>query len=135
MLPSYSSSRLSSCYRRHEQLKKNLYDQRIHEVEHSSFTPLILSATGGMAHEASQATIFYKRLASCLATKWDQPYACSSTLSWLRCHLTFSLLRSAIQCLHGARSICGHAFQSVASPMNLANSKLHFAFAYYFVIV
>ena len=37
-----------------------------------------------------------KRLASCLATKWDQSY--SPTMSWLRCGLTFSLLRCAIQC-------------------------------------
>ena len=36
---------------------------------------------------------FYKRLASCLATKWDQPY--SPTMSWLWCRVAFSLLRSA----------------------------------------
>ena len=71
-----NSSRLSSCYRRHENLKKNQHESRLREVEHSSFTPFVLSATGGMAHEA---TIFHKRLASCLATKWDQPIA-------LQCH-------------------------------------------------
>ena len=59
---------------------------------------------------ANEATVFYKRLASCLAMKWDQSY--SSTLSWLRCRLTFSLLRSAIQCVRGARSSCGHAAKS-----------------------
>lgn len=48
------------------------------------------SATGGLANEAS---IFYKRLASLLASKWDHPY--SSTLCWLRCCLTFSLLLSS----------------------------------------
>ena len=44
------------------------YEQRVREVEHASFTrtPLVLSATGGMANEA---TVFYKRLASCLTTK------------------------------------------------------------------
>ena len=82
------SINLSSCYRKHESLKKRAYEQRIREVEHASFTPLVLSATGGMAAEA---TVFYKRLASCLAVKWDHPY--SPTLSWLRCRLTFSLLR------------------------------------------
>ena len=73
-----------------------------------------------MAHEA---TIFYKRLASCLATKWDQPY--SSTMSWLRCRLTFSLLRSAIQCLRGSRSSIGHPIRSVIPPMDLAQSELN----------
>ena len=48
----------------------------------STFTPLVLSAADGLAREA---TIFYKRLASMLAAKWDQAY--STTLCWLRCRL------------------------------------------------
>jgi len=36
-------------------------------MEHVSFTPLILSATGGLAHEA---TGFWKHLAFLLSTKW-----------------------------------------------------------------
>ena len=79
-----------------------------------SFTPLVLSATGGMANEA---TTLYKRLASRLATKWDHPY--SSTMSWLRCRLSFSLLRSCIQCIRGARSSCGHVIKS-PPPIDLA---------------
>ena len=95
--PSHRQSSLPACYRKQESLKKRAYEQRVREVEHSSFTPLVLSVTGGMANEA---TTFYKRLASCLAMKWDYPY--SSTMSWLRCRPTFSLLRSAIQCIRGA---------------------------------
>ena len=38
---------ISICYRKHENEKKRAYEQRIREVEHSSFTPLVLSATGG----------------------------------------------------------------------------------------
>ena len=68
-------TQLSSCYRKHEQMKKRAYEQRIREVEHASFTPLVISATGGLASEAST---LYKRLASLLASKWDHPY--SSTL-------------------------------------------------------
>ena len=105
--PTNSQGQLSSCYKRHEQVKKRAYEQRVREVEHASFTPLVLAATGGMANEA---THFYKRLASLLAMKWDQSYSC--TLSWLRCRLMFSLLRSAIQCIRGARSSCGHACKS-----------------------
>ena len=93
-----SSNRQSSidkCYRKHELEKKWAYEQRIREVEHSSFTPLVLSASGRLAKEA---TISYKRLASLLAEKWDEPYSC--TMNWLRCTLSSSLLRSAIQCVH-----------------------------------
>ena len=46
--------------------KKRAYEQCIREVEHASFAPLVLLATGGMAR---QATSFYKRLATLLATK------------------------------------------------------------------
>ena len=69
--PSNSNQTLSSCYKSHEKSKKRAYEQRVREVEHAMFTPIVLSATGGMANEASH---FYKRLASRLAEKWDEPY-------------------------------------------------------------
>ena len=46
--------------------KKSAYEH-VREVEHASFTPLVMSATGGLVKEAT------KRLASRLAEKWDQP--------------------------------------------------------------
>ena len=115
--PSNRCANFSTCYRKHEKLKKNSYEQRIREVEHATFTPLVLAATGGLASEANN---FYKRLASLLAAKWNNPY--NSTLSWLRCRLSFSLLRSAIRCIRGARSSCGHALKSPAS-LDLVRSE------------
>ena len=105
--PSNRHTQLSSCYRKHEREKKRAYEQRVREVEHATFTPLVMAATGGLANEAN---IFYKRLASKLALKWDTLY--SSTLCWLRCHLSFSLLRSSIQAIRGARSSRGHPIKS-----------------------
>ena len=111
LAPSHRQCNLSTCYRKQENLKKRAYEQRVREVEHSSFAPLVLSASGGLANEAK---IFYRRLASFLAaSKWDQPY--SSTLSWLHTRLTFSLLRSAIQCIRGTRSHSGRAFKAPSS--------------------
>ena len=46
--PSNVSS-LSASYKQHENIKRRAYGQRIQEVEHGSFTPIVLSATGGMA--------------------------------------------------------------------------------------
>ena len=100
--PSNSSSSLSSTFRKHEKIKHRAYGQRVREVEHATFTTIVLAATGGLAHEA---TVFYKRLASLLAKKWGDDY--SVVLGWLRCCLSFSLLRSAIQCIRGARSSIG----------------------------
>ena len=115
--PTNSNTTISNCYRKHEAEKKRAYEQRILEVEHSTFTPLVFSATGGMA---KQCSTFYKRLASRLAEKWEQPY--SSTLCWVRCRLSFSLLRSAIQCIRGARSACGHASKPTP-PIDLVSSE------------
>ena len=107
-------------YRKHEQIKKKAYEQRILDIEQASFSPLVLSATGGLAREA---TTFYKRLASMLASKWDQSY--SSTLCWLRCRLTFSLLRSSIQAIRGSRSSSGHPFRSGAIDLVISETHLH----------
>ena len=119
--PHAPSNRHSRCYRKHELEKKRQYEQRMREIEHASFIPLVLSATSGMANEA---TVFYKRLASCLATKWDQPY--SPTMSWLRCRHTFSLIWSAIQCIRGTHSSYGHAAKSQTPPMDLVISEADF---------
>ena len=118
--PSNRSQSLPTCYRKHEREKKRAYEQRIREVEHSTFTPLVFSAAGGMGREA---TCFYKRLASMLAQKWDSPY--SSTLCWLRCRISFSLIRSAIQALRGARSSQSHAARlPVALDLTIAEAHI-----------
>ena len=45
------STDISSVYRRHELAKKEKYGQRIREVEHGMFTPLVLSTTGGKGRD------------------------------------------------------------------------------------
>ena len=98
--PCYRSSTLAQCYRKNELEKKRAYEERVREIEHGSFSPLVFSAAGGIG---PIATVVYKRLASLLAEKQGRAY--SSTLHWLRCRLNFSLLRSAIMCIRGSRSI------------------------------
>ena len=93
------SSSLKATYRKHEQEKKRKYEERIREVEHASFTPLVMSCTGGMGRIA---TTFFKRLAALLSDKKDIPY--SHMLYLVRCKLSFALLRSSILCIRGARS-------------------------------
>ena len=90
--------------------KWRAYDERIWEVEHGSFSPLVFSSAGGMG---PTSTVVYKRLATLIAKKKNKPY--SRTIHWLRCRLSFSLLRSAILCLRGSCSSAHHP----ASPANL----------------
>ena len=58
----------SAVYRKHENEKKRTYEQQIREIEHGSFTPLVMLSTGELGNSA---TAFYKGLASMLALKWD----------------------------------------------------------------
>ena len=78
--------------------------------------------TGGMGREA---TCFYKRLASMLAQKWD--YSHRTTLCWLRCWLTFSLICSAIQSLWGAIKI----FSTSCCPLPSSNRPRHYWVPYH----
>ena len=97
--PSYSRRPLATVYKEHERKKKLEYGSRVCEVEQASFTPLVFTASGGMAPEA---TVTFKRFASLLAEKRNETY--SSVMGWLRCKISFSLLRSALLCLRGSRS-------------------------------
>ena len=100
--PSYRNTAVSSLYRRFERDKQRMYEQRIRDVEMVSFTPLVFSTFGEMG---SAATVAHKLLASMLSTQRGQSY--SSVVSWIRCSTSFSLLRSAVTCLRGARLHCG----------------------------
>ena len=69
---SISSESIATVYRKHEREKKREYDPHVREVEHGTFIPLVMSSTGGLSHEAST---FYKRHASLIATKRNQSYS------------------------------------------------------------
>ena len=101
-----------SAYKCHEDAKKCEYGHRIRDIEHGVFPPLVFTSTGGMGREA---TVFYRRLADLLATHWGQEY--SQTINWLRCCLSFALLRCAIMCIRGSRS---STHRPVLGPLDLS---------------
>jgi hypothetical protein len=95
---SYSSKSLSSLYDQFEHLKKSNYNDRVVNVEHGSFTPLVFSALGGMGKEAKETI---RKLASLLAEKSKEDY--SHVVGLLRARIAFSLARSAGVLLRGTR--------------------------------
>ena len=119
--PDYSnkSSSLSATYCRHEQEKRRAYEERVKEVEHGCFTPLVFSTVGGMG---KAATVAYKRLAHFLSTRRDTPYP--KMMGWLRCSLSFSLLKSSIMCIRGSRSRSGHRVSSAPADLVLGESRV-----------
>ena len=113
---SHCNNPLEKCHRRQEMEKKRKYEERIREIEHGSFSPLVFTTAGGMG---ATATVVYKRLASLIAEKHDKPYG--QTLHWMRCRINFSLLRSSIMCLRGSRSHINHPYSFTKSnSMELA---------------
>lgn len=74
----------SSSYHAHENAKKRMYKQHICEIEHSLFSSLVMSLTGGLGREAQAA---YKCVTTLLTSKWAKPY--SNKMGWLRCTLSF----------------------------------------------
>ena len=70
------------------------------DIEHGTFTPLVMPTGGGFAKEA---LVFFKRLAGLISVKRDLPY--SIIMGWMRCALSFRLLKSSILCLRGTRRV------------------------------
>ena len=89
---------LEAAHRRNEQEKERAYSERILHVDHGTFTPLVFTTSGGMG---SKAKCFYSKLAELMALKKHQPR--SHVVAWMRCRLSFSLLRSSLLCLRGTR--------------------------------
>ncbi|XP_028417275.1 uncharacterized protein LOC114541674 [Dendronephthya gigantea] len=90
---------LSSSCKANEREKKRHYNQRIVEVEHGSFTPVVFSAFGGCGRETQH---FLSFLGAKLADKKN--HSTSMVVSWLRRKIAFALLRARVVCVRGSRS-------------------------------
>lgn len=88
----------STIFREQENEKKRQYLQRVLEVEHGTFTPLVFGTNGGMGVESA---LFLKTLAEFLATKNGESYAI--VVAWLRTRLSFEILRSVHLSVRGSR--------------------------------
>ena len=95
---SYRSRPLAEVFQWHERQKQSAYGARIREVEHASFTPIVLSSAGALAKEATR---FLKLLGTKLSTKLSQPYPL--VMGKLRTDLAFSLVRDSVLMVRGSR--------------------------------
>ena len=112
-------------YQQHEREKGRLYHQRVREVTQGTFTPLVLTATGGIGPSAS---IFFQKLAVLLAAKRGHTY--QKVITWIRQRLTFSLLRSAISAIRVTRILPppppGPTMIPISTSGNLADTDVKF---------
>ena len=99
----YAKQELWKTYQLNEKEKKRLYNERIVQVKHGTFTPLVMSATGGMGRESSK---FYSKLSELISEKRGSSYSIVAT--WIRRKIIFALIKSIgirSMCLRGSRSI------------------------------
>ena len=96
----YGNSNISKTYEINEKEKKRSYNERVQQIEHGSFTPLVFSATGGMGRECDR---FYRRLCELLAEKKKEPLPMIT--QWVRRKLSHSLMKSVGMCLRGSRKM------------------------------
>ena len=82
-----------------EDEKRWKYASRIIEVENGTFTPLVVTTTGGMPQECQW---YHSRLAELISSKKQENYA--TTVTWIRTKVSFAILRTALGCLRGTRS-------------------------------
>ena len=96
--PSNQKLSLAAVYKRNEAEKMKAYGDRILQVEKGSFVPLVYTTSGGMGPQCERT---HKRIAELVSYKRNEKYA--DVISHMRTRLRFSLLRSILVAVRGAR--------------------------------
>ena len=97
---SQQSSTIPSILRKHEMEKKRQYNQRVIEIEHGTFTPLVFTTSGAMGHECHK---FHKSLAEKISQKKDEQY--NDVIRYIRVNISFHVLKAVLLCVRGSRSL------------------------------
>ena len=117
---SYSHLTQASILKTAEKSKLREYKERIHEVEHADFNPLVFTTVGAMG---PQCQIVVKKLAEKLSAK--KGLMRSVVTGWLRVRLSFALLRTSLLCVRGTRR---KKFFNGDVNVELAVSQAHIAY-------
>ena len=90
---------LPAVHKKIENEKKREHNQRILQVEHGLFTPLVFLCFGGMSRECSR---FPLHTAERLANRRKESK--SKISAWIKARLNFALIRTMLLYLHGTRT-------------------------------
>ena len=96
--PSYIKQPMISLYKSREAAKRQAYGQRVREVEGGTFTPLVMSTSGGVGREFDK---MIRKVAGRVVKKTEEQY--SEIVSHLRTRLRFVLLRACLLAIRGDR--------------------------------
>ena len=120
---------LPAVHKKNENKKKRECNQRILQVEHGSFTPLVFLCFGGMSRECS---CFISHTAEHLPNrrKWFE----SKISAWIKARLNFALVRSMLLCLHGTRAPSNIALCAIVAETNIEWITYRFVSCYFMII-
>ena len=96
---SYATQTTKKVYEQAERRKRGLYNERIPEVEHGTFAPLIFSVTGGVGPETQ---LFFEILCDKITRKNSQSYPC--VVNFIKCRLAFIIRKLVLLCVRGTRA-------------------------------
>ena len=88
--------------------------ERVIEIEHGTFTPLVFGTNGGMGEECCK---FISKLASQLGEKQNEGY--STVIAWLRTRLSIEIIKSALLCVRGSRTPFRKPNENIADDLHL----------------
>ena len=97
---SHLKSSLESVFRTNEESKKRQYNNRVIQIEHGTFTPVVMSSFGGFGKETDR---FVSKLVEKVAEKKDLER--SVVANYIRTKVSFELVRSQEDCIRGSRSL------------------------------
>ena len=97
---SHLSTKLDTVFKQQEATKKKQYNERVIQIEHGTFTPIVTSAYGGYGRETSK---FLSVLINKVAEKHDMHI--SIVANYIRTKLSFEIVRSQVLCVRGSRSL------------------------------
>ena len=117
--PSYQGKSLKSLYRQAERRKTLAYSERILQLEHGDFTPMVFSVSGGMGQQASCAL---KRIGHRIAERADVPF--SVVMGRIRVRFSFALLRSTLVMLRGSRPYRPQAGEAIDLAVSQCKADL-----------
>ena len=102
-------------FTKYEREKKRQYKNRIMNVEHGTFIPLVFSVNGGMAKECLK---LHKFVAEKIANK----SGCRNekVLSIIKRKLSFLILRASLMCVRGSRSLTTHSGNHAVDDFEIA---------------
>ena len=99
--------------------KKEGLQRKNHECGTRYLHPLVFTVFGGMGQKNEK---YHKHLADKIATKSEDEYI--KVENYIRCKVAFIVLRSALLCLRGRRTVRKEKIVTIAEDFDLGHGEL-----------